>query len=242
MINTIATTVDPRPGASRFRTRLGWLDSHHSFSFANHYDPANVGHGLLIVSNDDVVAPGAGFGSHPHRDMEIVTWVLEGRLEHRDSAGNHGILEPGIVQRMSAGTGIVHSEVNHSATEPVHFLQMWVPPDGKGRPPAYEQRDVSDALAGHQLIPVASGTRHAGAIVIGQRDATMWVGRLESGSQHLLPDATFVHVFVARGTITLDGSHTLGAGDAARLAATNHTVVEATEDAEVVVWESAHSR
>ena len=127
----------------RLHTTLDWLDSWHSFSFGHHYDPANVNHGLLIVHNDDTVAPGRGFGMHSHRDMEIVTWVLEGELRHRDSEGNDAVIYPGLAQRMSAGTGITHSEWNASEVEPVHFLQMWVPPDVTGAPAGYQEADVT---------------------------------------------------------------------------------------------------
>ncbi len=230
-------TVDIRPAASRFHTQLSWLDSHHSFSFGGHYDPDNTGHGLLIVSNDDVVAPGAGFGTHGHRDMEIVTWVLDGALEHRDSAGHAGVIRPGLAQRMSAGRGIAHSEMNHSATEPVHFVQMWVPPATTGLPPGYEQIDVTDLLERGGLVPVASGRGHEGAVTINQPGAVMHAGRLSLGDEVTMPEATYVHVFVARGDIVLDG-HGLGAGDAARLTEVGALTVTATSPAEIIVWES----
>ena len=121
--------VDVRRAADRFATDIGWLDSHHSFSFGHHYDPRNTGHGLLLVNNDDIVRGGSGFDTHPHRDMEIVTWVLSGELEHKDSEKNRGVLYPGLAQRMSAGRGIWHSEMNNSGTDDVHFVQMWVTPD-----------------------------------------------------------------------------------------------------------------
>ncbi len=232
-----AATVDIRRAERRFRTRLDWLDSHHSFSFGHHYDPDDVGHGLLIVSNDDVVAPGRGFGTHRHRDMEIVTWVLDGQLEHRDSAGNEGVLYPGLVQRMSAGTGIAHSEMNHSPTDPVHFVQMWVVPDRTGIAPSYEQLDVNDRLAAGELVAVASGRDHDGAVTIHQSGAVMHVGRLHPGSSVNLPDAPFVHVFVARGNVLLDDA-ALGAGDAARLVDAGPVGVEAVDEAEIIVWES----
>ena len=150
-------TIDVRPAGQRFHTDIGWLDSWHSFSFSNHYDPANVGHGQLLVLNDDRVAPASGFGTHAHRDMEIVTWVLEGTLEHRDSEGNHGVLYPGLAQRMSAGSGIRHSEMNPDPDLPVHFLQMWVIPDTAGVTPGYEQLDLSERLDAGGLVAVASG-------------------------------------------------------------------------------------
>jgi len=233
----MGATIDIRPSTDRFHTDLGWLDSNHSFSFGRHYDPDNLGHGLLIVSNDDIVAPGGGFGTHPHRDMEIVTWVLEGELEHRDSEGNAGVLYPGLSQRMSAGRGITHSEMNHSKTAPVHFVQMWVAPDELGITPEYEQLDVNEALAGGGLVPVASGKGHEGAITIHQRNAAMWVGRLASHEAVTLPHAPFVHLYVAKGSATL-GEHYLGRGDAARLTETASATLSAVEDSEVIVWET----
>ena len=231
-------TVDVRRASERFKTDLGWLDSKHSFSFGHHRDPNNVGHGLLIVSNDDIVAPGGGFGTHPHRDMEIVTWVLDGELEHRDSAGNEGVIYPGLAQRMSAGTGITHSEMNHSQTEPVHFVQMWVPPDTGGIDPGYEQLDVNDALAGGGLVEVASGRAVDGAIKLHQQGAAMWVGRLSADETVSIPDAPFVHVFVAKGSVRL-GDEYLEPGDAVRLTDAGALDITATTSAEVIVWETA---
>ncbi|MEM7339844.1 MAG: pirin family protein [Actinomycetota bacterium] len=235
----MTAAVDVRPAGARFHTRMGWLDSKHSFSFSSHYDPTNTGHGLLIVSNDDIVAPGAGFGTHSHRDMEIVTWVLEGQLEHRDSAGHHGVLYPGLAQRMSAGAGISHSEMNASAEEPVHFVQMWVVPDQVGIAPGYEQLDVNEALASGELVTVASGRDHDGAITIHQAGAEMAVGRLSPGSPVSIPDAPFVHLFVARGSVRFDGSRDLLAGDAVRLTGAGTPTIEALDGpAEVIVWSS----
>jgi quercetin 2,3-dioxygenase len=234
---TSTPTVDHRQAASRFHTDIGWLDSWHSFSFGEHHDPRNTGHGLLIVSNDDRVAPAGGFGTHGHRDMEIVTWVLDGELEHRDSTGTQGVLYPGLAQRMSAGSGIRHSEMNHSATAPVHFVQMWVVPDTYGIDPGYEQLDVNDRLAAGGLVAVASGRGHEGAISIHQQGAVMWVARLRDGETVTLPDAPFVHVFAARGNVHF-GETTLQEGDAARLTHAGSLDLTADGDAEVIVWES----
>jgi redox-sensitive bicupin YhaK (pirin superfamily) len=233
--------IDIRRADERFHTDLGWLDSRHSFSFGHHHDPRNTGHGLLIVSNDDRVAAGGGFGTHPHRDMEIVTWVLDGELAHRDSTGTDGVLYPGLAQRMSAGRGILHSEMNHSRSVPVHFVQMWVVPDTAGIDPSYEQRDMNDALAAGGLVPVASGRGHEGAIGIHQRGAAMWVGRLRAGEQVDVPAAPFVHLFLARGSATFDGTP-VGVGDAVRLtAAGGRPLVAGPEGVEVIIWESDHS-
>ncbi|MDE0801940.1 MAG: pirin family protein [Acidimicrobiales bacterium] len=232
-------TIDVRQADTRFHTDLGWLDSHHSFSFGHHHDPSNVGHGLLMVSNDDRVAPGGGFGSHPHRDMEIVTWVLDGELEHHDSAGNAGVLYPGLAQRMSAGSGIMHSEMNHSATVPVHFVQMWVPPHESGIEPGYQQEDVNAALDAGGLVTVASGRDDDAAIRIHQRHASMLVGRLGDDQTVTIPDAPFVHLFVATGGVTIDAKGaTLHAGDAARLTGAGAVDITAHERSEVIVWES----
>src|SRR5262245_58629577 len=150
---TLRPEIDVQRAGTRFRTELPWLDSEHSFSFGRHYDARNTHHGLLLVSNDDVVAPGTGFETHPHQDMEIVTWVLRGSLVHQDSTGRNGVIYPGLAQRMSAGTGILHSEKNDSwrlggepHTEPVHFVQMWVVPDVARVTPGYEQLEIEDEL------------------------------------------------------------------------------------------------
>ena len=232
--------IDVRRAATRFHTQMGWLDSWHSFSFGSHHDPANTHHGLLLVSNDDRVAPGQGFGTHSHRDMEIVTWVLSGRLQHRDSEGNEGEIYPGLAQRMSAGSGIAHSEMNASPDEEVHFVQMWVPPDTRGIPPGYEQRDLSSRLEVGGLVAIASGQDHADAVRIHQRDAVLWGGRLGTGDAVEVPAAPHVHVFVARGTATLTGGDALHAGDAARLTAEPPLQLTAgADDTEVLIWATA---
>jgi redox-sensitive bicupin YhaK (pirin superfamily) len=233
-------TITLERAEDRFHTQLDWLDSWHSFSFGHHYDPSNTHHGLLLVVNDDVIAPGGGFGTHSHRDMEIVTWVLEGAVEHRDSAGNRGVIEPGLAQRMSAGRGIAHSEMNASRTSPVRLVQMWVLPDTEGIEPGYEQRSVDEALASGKLVPVASGRGHEGAIKIHQRDAVLWVGRLAPGTTVDVPAALHVHVYVARGSASLDGAGELREGDAARLTdAGSPTLTAGADGTEVIIWETA---
>ena len=232
--------IDVRRAGDRFHTQLDWLDSWHSFSFGHHRDPANTHHGLLLVSNDDVVRAGRGFGTHPHRDMEIVTWVLRGELEHRDSTGTVGIIYPGLAQRMSAGSGITHSEMNASDTADVHLVQMWVLPDTEGIDPGYEQRDVNELLDGGGLVPVASGQGHEGAIALHQRDAVLHAGRLDPDTTVNLPDAPHVHVYVAVGHASLDGAHELRTGDAARLSDAGTPPLRAGENgAEVLVWATA---
>ena len=248
LMTAAAPSIDVRRADQRFATRIGWLDSKHSFSFGRHYDPANTHHGLLLVSNDDVVAPGTGFETHPHRDLEIVTWVLDGSLVHQDSVGNRGVIYPGLAQRMSAGTGIRHSEKNDAwrvdgrvpHDEPVHFVQMWVVPDEAGVEPGYEQLELDDEHLRNALVPVASGmAQHEGetAIRIRNRAAALLVARLDAGASVELPDAPFLHLFVARGGIELEGAGRLRAGDAVRFTATGGQRVTALEPAELLVWE-----
>jgi redox-sensitive bicupin YhaK (pirin superfamily) len=230
--------IDVRLADSRFKTKISWLDSKHSFSFGPHYDPANRGHGLLLVSNDDWVQAGTGFSTHPHQDMEIVTWVLEGQLEHKDSEGHRGLLYPGLAQRMSAGTGIWHSEMNPSREEDVRFIQMWVLPDTERIDPGYEQLDINGELEKGGLVPVASGRGHDAAIRIAQRDAVLWAGRLQAGETVTVPDAKWVHLFVARGAATLEGAGALTEGDAVRLTGAGSLRLTANADgAEVLVWQ-----
>jgi len=246
-MTTFAPRVDVRRADERFATRISWLDSKHSFSFGHHDDPDNTHHGLLLVNNDDVVAPGSGFETHPHRDMEIVTWVLRGSLVHQDSTGHNGVIYPGLAQRMSAGTGIMHSEKNDSwrlqgaeHRDPVHFVQMWVVPDEGGITPGYEQLEIDDALLAGGLVPVASGmAKHDGAAAIGIRNryAALYAARLQPGRSVELPEAPFLHLFVPRGAVTLEGAGELRAGDAVRFTATGGQRVTATEAAEILVWE-----
>jgi quercetin 2,3-dioxygenase len=223
--------------ADRFRTNIGWLDGRHCFSFGSHYDAKNVGHGLLLVSNDDRVLPGTGFDTHPHQDMEIVTWVLDGELEHKDSEGNRGLLYPGLAQRMSAGTGIWHSEKNPSVTSTVHFVQMWVLPDTERINPGYEQRDINGDLNKGGLVPIASGRGHDAAISLHQKDALLLGGRLTPGELVHVPDDRFVHVFVARGGAKIEGSEMLVEGDSVRLTGAGARAITAdVEGAELLVW------
>jgi redox-sensitive bicupin YhaK (pirin superfamily) len=232
--------IDIRRAGNRFHTDAGWLDSHHSFSFSSHYDPNNTHHGLLLVSNDDVVQGGTGFSTHPHQDMEIVTWVLDGELHHKDSEGNSGVIYPGLAQRMSAGTGIWHSEMNASNARDVHFVQMWVLPDTERIKPGYEQLDITSQLGRGGLVPVASGRGHDSAISIRQQDAVLWAGQLNAGDTVAVPDAPFVHLFVARGSGDLEGAGKLDTGDAVRLTAAGARSFTAAspEGAEVLIWET----
>jgi len=233
----VSGTVQIQRAADRAATTTSWLTSRHSFSFGDHYDPSNTHFGLLLVSNDDVVAPASGFDTHPHRDMEIVTWVLDGSLEHRDSVGNSGVVYPGLAQRMSAGTGITHSEKNASSTKPVRFVQMWVQPDVSGIEPGYQHHEIRADQFDGRLVEVASGIPgHNAAITIHNRSAALHVARLRRGDEVSLPSAPYVHLFVARGTLTLDDDE-VAAGDAVRLTASTGTRVAALESAEILVWE-----
>lgn len=229
-----------RPAAERGTTRIDWLDSRHSFSFGEYYDPGHMGFRALRVINDDRVAPAAGFGTHPHRDMEILTWVLEGELEHQDSEGHKGLIVPGDAQRMSAGTGILHSEMNYSAKTDVRFVQMWVLPDTKSIAPGYQETSITDLLDSGQLFPIASGRGHDGAVSIQQKAAALWGARLKPGASVTLPDAPYVHLYVARGPIDLEGAGRLAEGDAARMIAADGRRVTAPADgagAEILAWE-----
>jgi hypothetical protein len=239
--------IDVRRAADRDTTKISWLDSKHSFSFGSHYDPANTHHGLLLVNNDDIVDPGTGFDTHPHRDMEIVTWVLGGSLVHQDSTGHSGVIYPGLAQRMSAGTGILHSEKNDSwrlqgaeHSDPVHFVQMWVVPDTPNRTPGYEQLEIPDATLAGSLTPVASGmAKHDGeaAIRIGNSRAALYASRLAAAESIELPAAPYLHLFIATGSVELEGAGDLVAGDAVRFTATGGQRVTATSPAEILVWE-----
>ncbi|MBJ8342601.1 pirin family protein [Antrihabitans sp. YC3-6] len=243
--------IDVHRGGDRLKTRVSWLDSKHSFSFGEHYDPDNTHHGLLLVNNDDIVAPGEGFDTHPHRDMEIVTWVLQGSLVHQDSLGHSGVIYPGLAQRMSAGSGILHSEKNDAwriggemHSEPVHFVQMWVVPDQPNSTPGYQQQEIGDDLRSGDLVTVASGMdvyRDRAAIAIRNKHAALHATQLQPAKPVVLPDAPFLHVFVARGEVEMEGVGTLYTGDAVRLTNSGGQRIVSEFPAEVLVWEM-HAR
>lgn len=247
--NLIEPRVDVRRAGERFVTAIDWLDSKHSFRFGQHYHPTNTHHGLLLVNNDDIVAPGKGFDTHPHRDMEIVTWVLSGSLVHQDSEGHNGIIYPGLAQRMSAGTGILHSEKNDSwradptlaeHAEPVRFIQMWVLPDENGIAPGYEQLEIPDADLAGRWATVATGMeRYAdeSAIRIKNQYAALHAARLATGESVVVPEAPYLHLFVARGSVELEGAGVLAEGDAVRFTATGGQRLVAAEASEVLLWE-----
>ena len=230
--------IDIRGADARGRTTLPWLDSRHSFSFGEYYDPGHMAFRTLRVINEDHVAPGAGFGTHPHRDMEIVTYVLDGVLEHRDSLGNGSLIRPGEIQRMSAGTGIRHSEFNASKTEPVHLLQIWIVPERAGLPPGYEQRPLPPEVRGGLRLIAAPDGRD-GAVTIHQA-AEIHAARLAPGDSatHTLAPGRHAWVQVARGSLTANGE-ALHAGDGAAVSDERAVALRADAEAEVLLFDLA---
>ena len=228
-----------RKSQDRGHADHGWLKSFHSFSFANYYDPAHMGFGNLRVINEDRIAPGTGFGTHGHRDMEIISYVLSGELAHRDTLGNVKAIPPGDVQRMSAGTGVQHSEFNHAQGQQTHFLQIWIQPDRTGIAPGYEQKSFADADKRGQLRLVASPDGARGSVVI-HADARVYAGLFdgaESATLALDPKRK-AYVHLVRGTLTANGQ-ALSGGDAAMLEGESQVVLAAGQDAEVLVFDLA---
>lgn len=217
----------------------GWLRTFHTFSFADYYDPEHMGFRTLRVINEDRVAPGHGFGTHGHRDMEIVSYVLSGALAHRDSMGTGSVIRPGDVQRMSAGTGVLHSELNASETEPVHFLQIWILPDKRGYTPGYEQKSFPDEEKRGRLRLVASPDGADGSITIHQ-DARIHAGILAAGEsvKHVVAPGRGAWLQVVRGAIDLDGAR-LDAGDGAAVDEEGALEIRAREESEVLVFDVA---
>ena len=229
--------VDVRRAGSRFTTETPGVTTRHSFSFGTHYDPGNVAHAVLVAHNDDRVEPGRGYDLHPHADLEIVTWVLSGSLVHQDSEGNTHVVGPGRVQRLSAGSGVRHSERNDApgADEPTRFVQMWVLPDEPGLPPSYDLAAVSP----QGLTPLVSGIAGLDAALrIHTKGAALHVARLAAGESVILPDAPRLHVFVARGAADLEGAGRLDEGDAARFSAEGaRRLTAAYAPTEVLLWQ-----
>jgi len=228
-----------RKADARGHANHGWLDSFHTFSFANYYDPREMGFGTLRVINEDRVAPGMGFGTHPHRDMEIISYVLEGGLEHRDSMGTGSVIKPGDVQRMSAGTGVTHSEYNASQAELVHFLQIWIEPKARGIPPSYEQKNFSTDDKKGKLRLVASPDGRDGSVTIHQ-DAWVYASVLGEGDAvtQVLDPSHRAYVHVARGELEVNGQK-LGTGDGLKVVAETELKLRNAKNAEVIVFDMA---
>jgi quercetin 2,3-dioxygenase len=229
--------ISLRPGSERGHANHGWLDSFHSFSFADYYDPEHMGYGALRVINEDRVQPGTGFGTHGHRDMEIITYLLSGKLEHKDSMGNGSIIVPGDVQRMSAGKGVQHSEYNPSPDEPVHLLQIWIEPNLKGIAPGYEQRHIAVAEKRGRLRLIASPDGREGSVRIHQ-DAKVFAGLLDGADAvaQPIPAGRRGYAHVARGRVRVNGQ-ALGAGDAAKIEREATLILDAAQDAEVLFFD-----
>ncbi len=230
--------IEIHPSSERGVAEHGWLHSKHSFSFADYYNPNRMGFGVLRVINEDIVEPGRGFGAHSHDNMEIVSIVLDGALEHKDSMGNHGIIPAGDIQRMSAGTGVTHSEFNHSKTDVVHFLQIWVYPKERNIKPSYEQRSFPPELRKNKLLPVVSGIKSEGSVYIHQ-DAVFLIGSLDEGvtvSHGINSPNHGVYVFVIKGGINIDGKN-LGDGDAVGITDTDVVKIKANRETDVLVIE-----
>ena len=226
-----------RPSRQRGHANHGWLDSFHSFSFADYYDANFMGFGPLRVINEDRVQPGMGFGTHGHRDMEIISYVLDGQLSHRDDMGNGSIITPGDVQRMSAGRGVMHSEFNPSKTDGVHFLQIWIEPSARGIPASYEQSRVADEAKRGKLALIA-GPEGSGAAVTIHQDARLYASLLdgsESVCQTIAPGRR-AYVHVARGSVKVNGV-ALSAGDAARIEDEAHVTLAEGDGAEVLLFD-----
>ncbi|WP_321961823.1 pirin family protein [Paraburkholderia sp. J7] len=229
--------IEVRKADQRGRGEHGWLSSRHTFSFANYYDPKQVGFSDLLVINDDRVAPARGFGKHPHRDMEIFSYVLEGALEHKDSMGTGSVIVPGDVQLMSAGTGVAHSEFNHSADEGVHFLQIWIAPNVKGAQPRYQQKNIADEQKRGKFRVILSPDGAEDSLLLRQ-DARVYAGRLDGAETAKVEVGAdrYAYVHVARGSVKLNGVE-LGEGDGARIRSERELAFSDGHDAEVLVFD-----
>ena len=228
-----------RHGEDRGRVVLDWLDSRHSFSFGHYYDPKHMGFRALRVINDDRVSPGGGFATHPHRDMEIITYVLDGTLEHADSLGNGSVIRAGEVQRMTAGTGVTHSEFNHSQVAPVHLLQIWILPAEKGLAPSYEQRAFTPEEKRGGLTLVAARDGRDGALTVHQ-DAEIYAALLDAGKSvsHRLAAGRHAWLHLAHGAVVLNG-HALTEGDGAAVSDEEVLAISAETDAELLLFDLA---
>ena len=228
--------IEIRPSDERGHNKISWLESRFSFSFDQYYDPDHTQFRSLRVINEDVVQPGAGFPTHPHRDMEILTWVLDGALEHRDNTGGHGVIRPGELQHMTAGRGVMHSEFNPSHKVPVHLLQIWLLPERRGLDPQYEQLAFNDADLRNQFHLVAGPQ----APVTIRQDANLYIGRFDQGAKaaHAIETGRAAWIQVARGALNLNGRQ-LHAGDGAAISDESEIRLEATEPSEVLLFDLA---
>ncbi|MGK5029916.1 pirin family protein [Janthinobacterium sp. MDT1-19] len=226
-----------RHSEERGAANHGWLNSHHSFSFGSYHDPLHMGFGPLLVINEDRVTPGQGFGTHGHRDMEIISYVLDGALEHKDSMGTGSVLHYGDVQRMSAGSGVRHSEFNHSATDGLHFLQIWIQPNVTGIAPSYEEKHFAPDSKRGKLRLIASSDGRQGSVLIHQ-DAAIYASILQEGEQleHALDEGRLAYVHLIRGSLVVNGTP-LKAGDALKLTQEASVTLTQAEDAEVLVFD-----
>ncbi len=229
--------IQIRKSAERGHANHGWLDSYHSFSFANYYDPNFSGFHDLLVINEDHIAPAKGFGTHAHQDMEIITYVISGALEHKDSMGTGSVLRPGKVQRMSAGTGVQHSEFNHSKSEPLHLLQIWITPQKNGIPPSYEEKDFPKTEKTNQLKLIVSPQGSEGSIKMNQ-DASIYVALLDTGKTvtHALSPGRNAWIQVVEGKLEINGK-TLNAGDGAAIEGEKNLNLTAKSASEVLVFD-----
>ncbi|HXX20935.1 MAG TPA: pirin family protein [Candidatus Acidoferrum sp.] len=228
--------IEIRPSEERGHNKLSWLDSRFTFSFDQYYDPDHTQFRSLRVINEDVIAPGGGFPTHPHRDMEILTWILEGALEHRDNTGGRGVIRPGELQHMTAGRGVLHSEFNPSPKDRTHLLQIWILPERRGLDPSYEQLAFSDADL-HGKFSLVAGPE---APITIHQDANLYIARLEEGGEanHSLASGRHAWIQVARGVIKLNGTE-LKAGDGAALSNESRIRVESREPSEVLLFDLA---
>ncbi|GMW01969.1 MAG: quercetin 2,3-dioxygenase [Candidatus Hydrogenedentota bacterium] len=227
-----------RKSQDRGRTQWEWLDSKHTFSFGEYHDPNHMGYRSLRVINDDIIGPGGGFGEHPHRDMEIISYVSEGALKHRDSMGHESVMKPGMIQVMSAGSGLTHSEFNASKTDPVHLIQIWITPSARKLEPRYEERDFSAKLKS-ALYEVAGPAGGNGSIAINQ-DAHVLAGHLQSGESvtHTITEGRHAYVHLVKGHVSVNGND-LDGGDGAMISEEAEVVITAAQQAEVLVFDLA---
>ncbi|MCB0346362.1 MAG: pirin family protein [Bdellovibrionales bacterium] len=230
--------ISVRASKQRGHVDHGWLNAKHTFSFGSYYDESNMGFRSLRVINEDVVSPGAGFGMHPHRDMEIITYPISGALEHKDSMGNVGVLTPGMIQRMSAGSGVLHSEFNHSDSEAVHLLQIWIEPLRKGIQPSYEDLSFDLDASKGSLVPIAGGGEGNSAAL--NQDVKLYAARLSAGDELVLPlsNDRYGWLQVVKGEGTIAGEH-VGEGDGVQISQESEPVFSASENSEILLFDLA---